>query len=143
MLCDEFDGRCLIGVDGSEVSVVRLQDLGENVLDLESENFKSAQFLGIYIGSQSSSKVRTARSAAERPVRNLDLDRRIGLYLSLTYLRWNSGREAHTLPPLGLRRQTTENIVDGNKEARFQHSIGLIKNKCLNILKTLSNVLVG
>ena len=143
MLCDEFDGRCLIGVDGSEVSVVRLQDLGENVLDLESENFKSAQFLGIYIGSQSSSKVRTARSAAERPVQNLDLDRGIGLYLSLTYLRWHSGREAHTLPSLGLGRQTTEDIVDGNEETGFQHSVGLIKNKCLNILETLSNVLVG
>ena len=43
VLCDEFDSRCLIGVDGGEVSVVRLEDLGENVLDLESESFKSAQ----------------------------------------------------------------------------------------------------
>ena len=38
VLRDEFDSRCLVGVDGSEVGVVRFEDLGENVLDLESEN---------------------------------------------------------------------------------------------------------
>lgn len=38
MLCDEFNGRGLIGVDGREMSVVRLEDLGENVFDLEKSS---------------------------------------------------------------------------------------------------------
>lgn len=66
MLSDEFNRRRLIGIDGREVSVVRLEDLGENVFDLEKE-LKSAQYLRHYIGLWSSFDNRTARFAVERP----------------------------------------------------------------------------
>jgi hypothetical protein len=65
VLCDEFNCRRLIGVDGREMSVVRLEDLGEDVFDLEKK-FKSAQYLGHYIGLWYSFDVRTARVATER-----------------------------------------------------------------------------
>jgi len=56
---------------------------------LQSEVFKSASCLRQYIGSQSSFKLRTARPATERPVRSLNLDRKIGLYPSFTYHEQN------------------------------------------------------
>ena len=37
VLCDELNSGCLIGVDSREVSVIRFEDLRENVLDLQSE----------------------------------------------------------------------------------------------------------
>jgi hypothetical protein len=70
VLRDELNSRCLIGVDGREMSVVRLEDLGENVFDLEKE-FKSAQYLRHYIGLWSSFDVRTARVATERQAQSL------------------------------------------------------------------------
>lgn len=70
MLCDEFNSRRLIGIDGREVSVVRLEDLGENVFDLEKE-FKSVQYLRHCIGFWSSFDNRTARFAAERLAQSL------------------------------------------------------------------------
>jgi len=101
-----------------------------------------AQSLTRCIGSRSGFEVRATRFAAERAARSLSLNRDIGVCSSFTYLRWNSSREAHTLPSLGLGRQTTEDIVDGNEETGFQHSVSLIENEGLNVLETLSNVFI-
>lgn len=66
-------------------SSVHCHDLSQ-LLGLQSEEFKSAHCLRHHIRLRSSFKVRTARPAAERLVRSLNLEREIGLYPSFTCL---------------------------------------------------------
>ena len=54
----------------------------------------------------------------------------------------HSGGEAHALPTGRLGRQTAQDVVDRNEEARLQHSVGFIKNQSLNVREASCNVLV-
>ena len=80
-------------------------------LHLWSEGFKSAHYLSHHIGLRWSSKVRTARPAAERLIRSSNLDHEIGS--SFTYL----------LFPLGNIRTGT--LVHLRKVSRVESSTNL------------------